>query len=281
VTIVLASKPGLSSTTTLNIPKVWDPTWFRNFISNQLKGADVRNAIGANGIQITGTIASPYATIGFGGPATISGPITIDATSGSAGLIIVGAAGSFASLKLTSGQAGARSFELISGVAANNFDIFDDTLGASRFEIQGSTNQILGYGPAAGRLVNMTPDTGTFTGSITGCTAAVTGTMTWYRIGDLVLLTAPAGMSGTSNSTSMTMTGLPAEIQPATLSEVVTCSLEDNGANVVGAAQVTPSGTITFFRSVVSGTAVTLSASGFTASGAKGLNETAFAYLIN
>jgi hypothetical protein len=70
--IVLKSKPGLSSTTVLNIPKDWDPTWFRNFISNQLKGADVRNAIGANGITVSGTIASPYATISLGpGPVVL------------------------------------------------------------------------------------------------------------------------------------------------------------------------------------------------------------------
>jgi hypothetical protein len=70
--IALKSKPGLSSTTTLNIPATWNATWFRNLISNQLKGADVRNADGANGISISGTIASPYATISIG-----SGPIVI------------------------------------------------------------------------------------------------------------------------------------------------------------------------------------------------------------
>jgi hypothetical protein len=75
--IVLASKPGLSSTTTLHIPTTWDPTWFRNFISNQLKGADVRNAEGSGGIKVTGTLASPYATIGFGAPVTLPGPVTI------------------------------------------------------------------------------------------------------------------------------------------------------------------------------------------------------------
>jgi hypothetical protein len=77
VAIVLQSKPGLSSTTTLNIPKTWDPTWFRSFISNQLKGADVRNAVGANGISVTGNISSPYATITIGnGPIVIPAPTT-------------------------------------------------------------------------------------------------------------------------------------------------------------------------------------------------------------
>jgi hypothetical protein len=63
----LKSKPGLTGATALSIPKTWDPKWFRGFISNMLKGADVRNAIGVDGITITGNISSPYATIGFTG----------------------------------------------------------------------------------------------------------------------------------------------------------------------------------------------------------------------
>src|SRR5271166_6454343 len=73
----LISKPGITSVSTLSIPKTWDATWFRNFIQNQLKGADVRNAVGVNGISVTGNIASPYAQIGLVGPVTIRGPGTL------------------------------------------------------------------------------------------------------------------------------------------------------------------------------------------------------------
>lgn len=92
MTIVLASKPGLSSATTLSIPKEWDATWFRNLINNQLKGADVRNAVGVNGIKVSGNIASPYASIGFVAPVTIPGPVTITApaTAGSNTLTVNG-----------------------------------------------------------------------------------------------------------------------------------------------------------------------------------------------
>lgn len=88
MTIVLASKPGLSSTTALSIPTTWNPTWFRGFINNLLKGADVRNAVGANGITVTGTIASPYATISLG-----PGPIVISTPAGTVAVTINGAAG--------------------------------------------------------------------------------------------------------------------------------------------------------------------------------------------
>jgi hypothetical protein len=72
VPLPLKSKPGLSGTTTLSIPKDWDATWFRWLIHNQLKGADVRNAVGVNGIIVSGNIASPYATIGLGTPTGVS-----------------------------------------------------------------------------------------------------------------------------------------------------------------------------------------------------------------
>ncbi len=71
---VLATKPGINGANTLSIPKTWDATWFRSFIANSLKGADVRNAVGTNGVTVSGTIASPYATISLG-----AGPITIPA----------------------------------------------------------------------------------------------------------------------------------------------------------------------------------------------------------
>jgi hypothetical protein len=82
VAINLASKPGLTGATALSIPKDWSAAWFRGFINNLLKGADVRNAIGANGIKVTGNIASPYATIGLGTPAGLSQSGSITQGSG-------------------------------------------------------------------------------------------------------------------------------------------------------------------------------------------------------
>jgi hypothetical protein len=65
MSLPLISKPGITSASTLSIPKDWSPVWFRKFIQNLLTGADVRNAIGTGGITISGNISSPYATIGF------------------------------------------------------------------------------------------------------------------------------------------------------------------------------------------------------------------------
>lgn len=88
----LKSKPGLTGASALSIPKDWDATWFRNFINNLLKGADVRNAIGAGGITISGTIASPYATI--------SGAGLINSVVGTANQIAVSTAAGVATISL-------------------------------------------------------------------------------------------------------------------------------------------------------------------------------------
>jgi len=99
----LISKPGITSASTLAIPKSWDMTWFRNFIQNQLKGADVRNAVGVNGIVVTGNIASPYATIGFIAPVTLPGPVTINpGASGTVTLTVNGAGGGVPAAQFTS-----------------------------------------------------------------------------------------------------------------------------------------------------------------------------------
>lgn len=63
--IALPSKPGITGANVLSIPKDWDEVWFRHFINNSLKGADVRNAQGINGVVVSGNIASPYGTISF------------------------------------------------------------------------------------------------------------------------------------------------------------------------------------------------------------------------
>lgn len=78
----LISKPGITPAVAgLAVPTTWSASWFQSFITNYLKGADVRNAVGANGLVISGNLASPYATIGFAAPVTLPSPVTINAPS--------------------------------------------------------------------------------------------------------------------------------------------------------------------------------------------------------
>lgn len=108
-----------------------------------------------------------------------------------------------------------------------------------------------------------------FTGTLTGYASGPTGTVS-YRIvqdsqgyGRVCTLRAASAISGTSNATSLTMTGLPAACQPASTA-LTTCVATDNGTSVVASASVSGS-TITF------ATDAPFSASGWTNTGTKGL----------
>ena len=93
----LTSKPGISSASAgLYVPKDWDQSWFRRFLTDHLKLADARNATGTNGITISGNITQ-FATIGLAGPVTIPAPpsgdtLTVAPSFSSGALIATSAA---------------------------------------------------------------------------------------------------------------------------------------------------------------------------------------------
>lgn len=227
----LISKPGLTSASVLAIPKDWSASWFRSIISSLLQGGDVRNAVGANGITVSGTIASPYATISIGGtgPVTFSGPVTFTdgATFLNVGTVFKG--GLFV--------------ETPGGTEV--FVVTDNTTGIT----------VEGYGPTAGGLVDMTPDTGTATLTQTGGTSAPTVSATWARIGNLAMMQIPSFAAMTSNTATLTFTGLPAAIQPARTQIVplppqafIDAGAQLTAASTVAAELVAASGTITLLK---------------------------------
>lgn len=290
--IVLASKPGLSSTTTLAIPKDWSSSWFRGLITNQLQGGDVRNAVGANGITVSGNIASPYATISFGpGPIVLTSPsgtvpLTINATAANA-LVINAAPGNFGiRVNSAAGASGAygivtvgstttnQSFGLFAqaGTSASDFamKLVNQANSQTLFAVQGtgSSNSlaIAGWGNTAGSVVDMSPDTGSFTATATGITGSPTGTAVWAKMGNVVILSLPAITANTSTAATFTLTGLPSEIQPTRTWNIPINFAEDNGAGTAGTAQINnASGTITLFKGIAT------TGSSWTASGNKGL----------
>jgi hypothetical protein len=120
--------------------------------------------------------------------------------------------------------------------------------------------------------------TGTFTGTLTGMASATTGTMTYTISGNIATLYM-GFINGTSNSTSFTITGLPAALQPATLSPFVPAMTLDNGGAILGGAALSPgSGTITMQRDVLA--TGLFSATGWTASGSKGTNGATITYSL-
>lgn len=109
-------------------------------------------------------------------------------------------------------------------------------------------------------------ESGTFTATLSGMSSATTGTMTYQRIGGLVILYCNADITGTSNSTAMTITGMPAAIVPKT-------SAPDRYAVVNGIIDDSNylSGTAALDYPVSSWVWTLQVTGGFTASGTKGL----------
>lgn len=97
---------------------------------------------------------------------------------------------------------------------------------------------------------------GSFTGVITGCTTSPSGTFSYRVTRSIVTLWTDANVQGTSNTTALTLTNLPAAIRPAT-QKVVPCSqLTDNTIAVNGTAAVGTGGSIIFGVHSVSGTKI-------------------------
>ena len=111
--------------------------------------------------------------------------------------------------------------------------------------------------------------TGSFTGTLTGFGSNPTGTVSYAKRGNTVTLWMDdAEIIGTSNATTMTMTGLPAAVRPASAVQAF-CPLRNNSNSLrFGKAIISASGaTITFMLQ----DSDFFSASNFTASNSKGI----------
>jgi len=112
---------------------------------------------------------------------------------------------------------------------------------------------------------------GSFTGTVTGYATPPTGTVT-YRVfgssdgtGKTVTLYIASAITGTSDATAMTMTGLPAAVTPSIAVSVPTI-VTDNGTVVIASASIAAAGTTITFACDQP-----FSSTGFTASGTKAL----------
>lgn len=116
------------------------------------------------------------------------------------------------------------------------------------------------------------PRQGSFTGTLTGFTTAVTGTIDYTLIGDIVTLSVATNIQGTSNATTMTMTGMPAIIYPKGTRSVIARILDNTTTVAFALATITNTGTITFN--------VNAGSSAFTNVNTKGLLSCTMVYKI-
>lgn len=107
---------------------------------------------------------------------------------------------------------------------------------------------------------------GSFTATLTGMAAATTGTVYYRKVNNIVSLWITALIAGTSNSTSLTMSGLPDAIQPSA-TVFTNCTVTDaSNTGLLGQAAVLDTGSITFLvaKTDVVTDYVKFDASGFT-----------------
>jgi hypothetical protein len=114
---------------------------------------------------------------------------------------------------------------------------------------------------------------GSFTGTLTGCTTSPTVTVNWSRIGKMVRLWTTSALTATSNTTAMTVTGLPAAITPSTTNEAGLVQVQNNGANAGCRVLASSSNLLDFHIETVVGGFVVPNAAGFTNSGVKGIGS--------
>jgi hypothetical protein len=99
----LTSKPGVTNASFGNsVPAQWSQQWFQNVIKTGLQLADVRNAVGANGITISGNITQ-YATIG------LTAPVSIGLASSGPTLQLTGSVNTIAYMQIANNSSGANS----------------------------------------------------------------------------------------------------------------------------------------------------------------------------
>ena len=113
---------------------------------------------------------------------------------------------------------------------------------------------------------------GTFSASLTGFTAAITGNITYRRTGNYVTLKSGA-LGGTSNATTFVMDGLPAFLRPSSNLLAPCMTVTDNGVgSLAGGAIVGPTSQIIMLLGVVSGARVIYSSTSWTNANTKQLD---------
>lgn len=225
----------------------------------QLQG----NALAAANVALLNAANIFTDTNTFNPPAALASSVVINGKANAYGLSVNGSS--------TSGQSFGQTIIGGTTTADAALDVFDIGQTIHMLQLRGD-GRIAGWGVTPAALVDMTPDTGTFNLTLTGCTTAPTAAASWTRIGKLVLLNI-ASATAVSNSTGFTLTGLPAVIQPASLSSTLFAFAENNGVATIAQAQVVAgSGTITLLLGGL--------AAGWNNAGAKGILGTTLAYLL-
>lgn len=230
-----------------------------------------------------------------------NGNVTIGAPTSANALVVNGAASSYCTVVQTTSLSAGTSFGLEIAAGTNSSDamlqvanqagtvVAMKIFGDGGIVCNGATGGDEGAGTinvASGYYINGTSQfqTGTFTGTLTGCTTSPTATIRYVIVGNMCTLFFPT-LTGTSNTTSATITGLPAVCQATTNAQAQPiATMEDNSnAALGGYVQIqTASGTmiLALAESTAISNRVEYVQAGFTNSGTKGLGGGSITYSL-
>lgn len=87
-----------------------------------------------------------------------------------------------------------------------------------------------------------------YTGTLTGCASAPTGSITYTKLSNIVILQVPT-FTATSNATTKTITGMGASLKPTTQKYFLANTQDNGGSRVVSSCTLDTDGTITLYAS--------------------------------
>lgn len=221
---------------------------------------------------VVGVTATEALGIASTGAVRVNAPtsgasLTVTGLSGGGGAITVNAGASTPGITINASGSGINWAQVINGASTSGnslgllinagttsadtgLNVLNQAGTTTYFKVRGD-GQISAGGPIAGTLIDMTPDKGSWTTTLSGPYASnPTGTLKWVRIGALVMVysdAAIAGASGGGSSAAITVSGLPAAITPAAVRKVQCgASLSGNSlVNMVGGVTVNTNNTMT------------------------------------
>ena len=153
---------------------------------------------------------------------------------------------------------------------ANGYRLTNTTTLTFRKSFSGSVRASVGSVDATSKVQTDDYDEGIFTATLTGCTTSPTGTVSYVRKGKMVTLSIPS-ISGTSNTTAASLTGVPASLTPANGQSGISL-IFDNGVSLNGNFSVTNVNVINLYKGPY-GTV-------FLNSGTKGVQACAISYSL-
>jgi hypothetical protein len=163
-------------------------------------------------------------------------------------------------------------YNIYGGVSIGNWHI------GYMHQLTGTVNNLVTYDIAQSSLsaqnvpILRSGYDGTFTGTLTGCTTSPTATFRYNKVDNMVTLYMPS-LTGTSNTTAASITGLPAAIKP-TRQQICSLRVKNNSVDDFGIAIIDETTGTVFLGIDATG-------NGFTASGTKGISTTTITYSLS